>query len=41
VAHDALVHGVSAAFTIATIFDACALLVILLATRLRRAPQPR
>jgi len=40
VAHDALIHGVSTAFTIATVFDVGALLVILLATRLRRAARP-
>jgi len=32
-AHDALIHGVSTAFMVATIFDVCALLVILLTSR--------
>jgi EmrB/QacA subfamily drug resistance transporter len=32
-AHDLLIHGVAAAFTVATIFDVCVLLVILVSTR--------
>jgi EmrB/QacA subfamily drug resistance transporter len=32
-AHDQLIHGVAAAFTVATIFDVCVLLVILVSTR--------
>jgi predicted MFS family arabinose efflux permease len=38
-AHQLLVHGMSAAFTVAAIFDACVLLVILLTSRARPAQQ--
>jgi hypothetical protein len=38
-AHQLLVHGMSAAFTVAVIFDACVLLVILLTSRTRPGPQ--
>jgi hypothetical protein len=38
-AHQWLVHGMSAAFTVAAIFDACVLLVILLTSRTRPAPR--
>jgi len=31
-AHGALIHGVSSAFTVAAVFDGCALLVILLSS---------
>ena len=37
-AHRLLVHGMSAAFTVAVIFDACVLLVILLTSRTRPGP---
>jgi hypothetical protein len=37
-AHQLLVHGMSAAFTVAVIFDACVLLVILATSRTRPAP---
>ena len=37
-ARQLLVHGMSAAFTVAVIFDACVLLVILLTSRTRPAP---
>jgi EmrB/QacA subfamily drug resistance transporter len=36
--HQAVVHGMASAFTVAAIFDACALLVILTAIRTRREP---
>jgi EmrB/QacA subfamily drug resistance transporter len=39
--HQLLIHGMSAAFTVAAIFDVCVLLVILLTSRSRPAPQPQ
>ena len=40
-AHQLLIHGMSAAFTVAALFDVCVLLVILLTSRSRPAPQDR
>jgi len=37
-AHQILAHGIAGSFTTAAIFDVCALVVILLAIRMRRAP---
>jgi EmrB/QacA subfamily drug resistance transporter len=37
-AHEILTHGIAGSFTTAAIFDVCALVVILLAIRMRRAP---
>jgi EmrB/QacA subfamily drug resistance transporter len=38
-ARQLLIHGMSAAFTVAAVFDVCVLLVILLTSRARPAPQ--
>jgi hypothetical protein len=39
-AHQAAVHGMASSFTMATVFDAAALLLVVLVPRTRRAIQP-
>jgi hypothetical protein len=39
-AHRILTHGMAASFTVAAAFDLCALLVVLVAIRMRRPAQP-
>jgi hypothetical protein len=37
-AHEVLAHGIASSFTVAAIFDICALIVIMVVVRLRHAP---